>query len=197
MTNEKAFRNRLDNQFAFFQEFLKHPRQVASIIPSSHFLEQRVIKAASVKSAKSIVELGSGTGGITRAILRHMAQHASLLSIEINTQLHTLMNQIEDDRLIAHLGDALDLKDIISMYKLDEPDVIISGIPISTMCNSSGNKIIEAISFVLAPGGRFVAYQLSDCIAALCKPYLGVGQVDVEFFNIPPLRVYRWDKHCA
>ena len=197
MENTKPFRAIMDGRFAFFQEFLRHPLQVGSIIPSSRFLERRVVETAGVNSAKTIVELGPGTGGTTRAILRAMAQQARLLSIEINQHLHALVSRIKDDRLIAHLGNAHELKQIISMYRLSAPEVVISGIPFSTISQTSGTQILEAISSVLAPGGCFVAYQVSKRVASVCRPFLGPGQMELQLLNIPPLRVYRWEKNCA
>ena len=136
MSNTKPGCSRMDGRFLFFQEYLKHPLQIASIIPSSRFLERRVLEAAGISSVKTIVELGSGTGGTTRAILRAMPQDASLLSIEINPHFNALVSSIEDDRLIAHLGSACSLKEIISMYGLGSPEVVISGIPFSTMSHN-------------------------------------------------------------
>jgi phosphatidylethanolamine/phosphatidyl-N-methylethanolamine N-methyltransferase len=197
MSDQKPLHALIDGRLALFQEFLKHPLQIGSVISSSRFLECRVVEFAEISSAKTIVELGPGTGGTTRAILKAMAQRSKLLSIENNPHLHTLVNRIEDDRLIAHLGDAVGLKKILSMYGLYAPEVLISGIPFSTMKHGLGSQILETISSVLAPGGRFVAYQVSKRVACLCRPILGPGQMEVELFNIPPLRVYRWEKNRA
>ena len=194
MTSKKSTRSLLNGRFAFFQEFLKHPFQIGSIIPSSRFLEQRILGASAIASATTVVELGSGTGGTTRAILGAMPKHARLLSIEINPHFHSLVNNIEDERLIAHLGSACELKTIISNYGLDAPDVVISGIPFSTMSNNDGSQVIDAISSQLAPNGRFVAYQVSGQVATLCRPVLGPGQMAMELLNITPMRVYRWEK---
>ncbi len=195
MSKDKPHNGRMNGRLALFQEFLKRPSQIGSVISSSRFLERRVVETAEIRSAKTIVELGPGTGGTTRAILRAMSEHANLLSIEINPHLHTLVSRIEDDRLIAHLGEANRLKEIISMYGLGAPEVLISGIPFSTMSHGSGYQIVEAISAVLAPGGRFVAYQVSNRVACLCQPILGQAQAKVELVNIPPMRVYRWEKN--
>jgi len=184
----------LNGRFAFFKEFLKHPLQIGSIIPSSRFLEQRILGASAIASAMTIVELGSGTGGTTRAILKAMPQDARLLSIEINPHFHSLVSGIEDDRLIAHLGSACELETIISRYGLNAPEVFISGIPFSTMNDSAGSQVIEAISSLLAPNGRFVAYQVSGQVATLCRPVLGPEQMVMELLNIPPMRVYQWEK---
>jgi len=194
MSNAKLLHALIDSRSVFFREFLKHPLQIGSVIPSSRFLERRIVEAAGVRSARTIVELGPGTGGTTRAILRVMAANAKLLTVEINPNFHAFARYVEDDRLIAHLGDALALKEIIDMYSLTAPEAVISGIPFSTMRDGSGEQVLDAIASVLAPGGCFVAYQVSKQVACICQPFLGPGRMQVELFNIPPLRVYRWEK---
>lgn len=184
----------LNGQFTFFQEFLRHPLQIGSVIPSSRFLERRILEVSGIASAETIVELGSGTGGTTRAILGAMPPRAKLLSIEINPHLYASVSKISDDRLIAHLGNACELKKILSMYDMGCPEVVISGIPFSTMSHSTGSQVIEAVSSLLSPNGRFVAYQVSKRVASLCRPFLGTGQMEVELLNIPPIRIYQWAK---
>lgn len=195
MSGQKPLHIQTNGRLAFFQEFLRHPFQIGSLIPSSRFLERHIVRTAGVSTANTIVELGPGVGGTTRAILRAMPQNSRLLSIEINPHLHSMVSLIEDERFIPHLGDANGLEKIISTYGLSPPDVLISGIPFSTMSHGSGYHIIETIFSVLAPGGRFVAYQLSRRVALLCQPHLGRGKMDIQLFNIPPLRVYRWEKN--
>ncbi len=178
----------------FFQEFLKHPLQIGSIIPSSQALVKKVIQTAKVESAQTIVELGPGTGCTTKAILKAMQPDAKLLSIEINPNFHKIVSSIEDQRLIAHLGDARKLSEILEKYGLKAPEAVISGIPFSTMSEECGSQIIQAINDALAPNGRFVAYQLSKRVISLCKPIMGKEKVQLEFLNIPPMRVCLWEK---
>lgn len=184
----------MNGRFLFFREFLKHPLQIGSIVPSSRFLERRIMEGAGIGSAKTVVELGAGTGGTTRAILRAMPQDAVLLSIEINPHFHRLVGNIDDPRLIAHRGSACDLEDILSMYGLESPDVIISGIPFSTMSLELGHRVLETVSQSLAPHGRFVAYQVRSRVAELSRPFLGEEQSVLEVRNIPPMRVFHWEK---
>jgi len=197
MLNSRLLRTLIDGRSVFFREFLKHPLEIGSVIPSSRFLERRVVEAAGVRSAGTIIELGPGTGGTTRAILRAMRPHAKLLAIEINPNFHAFVSSMEDDRLIAHLGNAQELKEIIEMYSLNSPEAVISGIPFSNMSDGSGAQILNAIVSVLAPGGCFVAYQVRKQVACISQPFLGSGRMAVELLNIPPLRVYRWQKKGA
>ena len=181
----------------FLREFLKRPGQVASIIPSSHFLKRRIVDMAEIRSARTVVELGAGTGGTTRAILGAMAQDATLLVIEINPQLCERVSRIRDTRLIVHCGCASELGTALATYGLAAPEAVVSGIPFSTIKRSTGLQILDSISAALAPGGRFVAYQVSDQVNVLTSPLLGSAQIEVELFNIPPVRLYRWEKRAA
>ena len=196
---QKALRlhQEMTDRVVFMRQFLKYPHQVASIIPSSRFLERRLIELADVGSAQTVVELGAGTGGTTRAILGAIPPGATLLSIEINPQFCGLLGRIPDARLIVHRGSAQELREILAHYGLPAPEVVISGIPFSTMGRISGSRILEAISSVLAPEGRFVAYQVSTRVADLARPFLGPARVELELLNVPPMRLYRWEKHAT
>ena len=168
---------------------------MGSIVPSSRFLERRLIALSAAGRASTIVELGPGTGGTTRAILRAMSPHARLLCIEIDPQLHGLLRRIKDPRLIAHLGSAEQLPEILSMHGLPAPDVIISGIPFYTMDRTVARRILDGISKALPHGGYFLAYQLRDRVAQLCRPPLELTRVELELLNVPPMRVFRWQKN--
>lgn len=195
-TNTHHVGKLLNGRFAFLQEFLKHPLQIGSVIPSSQFLERRIVEAAGIAGARTVVELGPGTGGTTRALLRALPAHARLLSIEINPHFHAMVSEIEDRRFIAHLGSAADLEEIVDHHGLDVPDAIVSGIPFSTLPDHVGSQILAKIAAVLAPSGRFVAYQVSSQVAKLCRPYLGRERSATEILNIPPMRVYQWEKRA-
>ena len=96
---------REDHQLAFLRGFLNRPKEVGSIIPSSRFLEKRIVNTAGLANAKLAIELGPGTGGTTKALLREMAPDAKLLAIEINPDFVKLLKKtLRDPRLIVHEG---------------------------------------------------------------------------------------------
>jgi phosphatidylethanolamine/phosphatidyl-N-methylethanolamine N-methyltransferase len=188
-------RSEMKDRLVFLRGFLKHPRQVGSVIPSSRFLERRIAQLAAVSTAATVVELGPGTGGTTRALLRAMRPDAKLLAIEINTEFHPFLKRIDDTRLTVHAGGAEQLREALARYGLPAPDAVISGIPFSTMSPKLARHIMESLSEALAPGGRFVAYQVRDRVGHLGRPYFGPARVEVELLNIPPVRVFQWQKN--
>ncbi len=60
------------------------------------------------------MELGPGTGGTTKALLRSLSADAKLISIEIVPEFVEELRQIDDPRLIVCHGDAADLLRILS-----------------------------------------------------------------------------------
>jgi phospholipid N-methyltransferase len=183
-----------DDRLAFFTGFLKRPREVGSIIPSSRFLERRVTRTAGLGTAKLVVELGPGTGGTTRSFLRAMKPDAKLLAIEINPHFVGVLRRNPDPRLIVHHGSATDLRPILDKHELPAPDAILSGIPFSTMPRALGREILRAVHDVLEPGGCFVAYQVRDVVEGLGNEVFGHASKQTELLNVPPMRVYRWEK---
>lgn len=187
----------MNETLLFLKEFIKNPSQVSSIVPSSRFLEQRIVKLAEMRSAKTVVELGAGVGGTTQAFLDAMPAEAKLLSIEINPKFCSSLQRIRDPRLIVHCGGAQDLQKTLALYGLAAPEAVVSGIPFSKIEPAIGSSIIKAVVSALSVGGRFVAYQVSGRVAELARPLLGPGRFGLEWLNIPPLRVYQWEKAAA
>jgi len=183
-----------DERLEFFQGFLRCPRQIASVIPSSRFLERRVARLAALAGAQTVVELGPGTGGTTRALLAAMPPQASLLSIEISPSFIATLQAINDARLIVHHGNAERLADILQQHAWASVDAIVSGIPFSLLQPDGRRRVIDAIWSALTPGGRFIAYQICGRVQQLAQPLFGPAHIAVELRNFPPLRIYAWRK---
>ena len=185
---------RQDNRLAFFRGFLDRPKEVGSVVPSSRFLERRLVQISELARAELAIELGPGTGGTTRALLAGMRPDARLLAIEINPHFAELLRRtIRDPRLIVHEGSAAHIGRALATHQLPLADVILSGIPFSTMDEAEGLEIVRGVEQHLAPNGRFVAYQFRDRVESLGRQVFGVPQVHTELRNVPPMRIYRWD----
>jgi phospholipid N-methyltransferase len=188
----------LRDSFEFLRGFLRNPAQVGSVIPSSRRLEQRLVREAGMAEARTVVELGPGTGGTTAAFLKAMPSSARLLAIELDENFHSHLSEtITDPRLILELGSADRLADYLHAHRMSAPDAIVSGIPFSTMPPEVSDRVAAAVAKVLRPGGRFVAYQVRAHVASFVSPYLGPAQKRWEVVNIPPVRVFTWVKPDA
>jgi phospholipid N-methyltransferase len=178
----------------FFRGFLRSPLKVGTFVPSSRFLENRVTALSDLANSRVVVELGAGTGGLTRQLLAGMPGRGNLLSIEIDPGFCEVLQRIHDDRLLVYSGSACELQAALSEHGLPAPDTIVSGIPFSTLPRNEAKRVIQQIWGALAPGGRFVAYQISARVEQLAEPWFGTPHCEVEYRNLPPLRVFCWQK---
>lgn len=186
------------NRAEFLRGFLRHPAAVGSVAPSSRRLEQRLVRAAGIAQAATVVELGPGTGGTTAALLRALAPTARLLAIELDPQFHRhLVRTLHDPRLVLEPGSAERLPELLAAHGLPAPDAIVSGIPFSTMPPAASARIAAAIEQVLRPGGRFVAYQVRAHVARFVTPGLGEPRREWEWLNLPPVRVFTWVRRAG
>jgi phosphatidylethanolamine/phosphatidyl-N-methylethanolamine N-methyltransferase len=60
-----------------------------------------------------------------------------------------------------------------------------------------GRDILRSVYDVLEPGGAFVAYQVRDRVHTLGREVFGRARVQTELLNVPPMRIYRWEKHAT
>jgi phospholipid N-methyltransferase len=183
-----------NGRLTFFLNFLRRPTLIGSVIPSSRFLERRIVEAACIPRSRIVVELGPGTGGTTRAILEALPRRAHLLAIEINPDFVSYLMAHPDPRLSFYFGSAAHIRRALEACDHRRPDAVVSGIPFSTMPAQAGRRILREIWDCLAPGGRFVTYQLMNRVALLEPRLMGSPDVQLECLNLPPLRVYSWQK---
>jgi len=192
--NRQSRRRARRYNLAFLMGFIRNPELVGSVIPSSRFLERRIIEIGQVAQAKVVVELGPGTGGTTRAILEALPADGRLLAIEIDPIFAERLRRDADPRLLVRASSAADIRAALGSCGLPEADLVFSGIPFSSMPREEGRAILRAVSSSLAPGGRFVAYQFRDRVATLGREIFGEPRAELEPRNFPPTRIYSWRK---
>jgi len=180
---------------AVLSAWCKAPSQVASICPSSNALLNAIADRNCIRSARTVVDLGPGTGETTAAILEHAPPDCRVLAIEMTPEFIEPLHALADPRLIVEHADAVDLERILLMHKLSKPDVIVSGIPFSSLPVQTAQSIMKSIQRHLADDGTFIAYQLRGHVERYAESEFGGYQSKRwVFWNLPPLRIYSWKK---
>ncbi|MGD9809816.1 MAG: class I SAM-dependent methyltransferase [Sphingobium sp.] len=173
----------------FFAEFLRAPRMVGSVIPTSPFVIRRLLAGIDWPSTAVFVEYGPGLGTFTRPILANLRTDARLIAIDTNRSFVDHLGQrIGDPRLEAVHGSAADIEDILAarIGPGARADHILSGLPFSTLPEGVGDAIARATSRALHDGGSFRVYQYSDAFIPFLRPHFPHISRAREWRNIPP-----------
>jgi len=172
----------------FFKRFLKRPFQIASIVPSSKALVERVADKIDFERARMIAEYGPGEGAHSREIARRMRPDCQLLLFEIDAALsRDLQRQFREDPRVHVINDnAARLSSQLEQRGIDSCDYIVSGIPFSILQIDKKRALLQQTHDALAPGGRFIIYQVTNELKQHAKIF---EHAESEYFlqNIPPM----------
>ena len=183
----KRFRDHL----SFLKQYIKNPKQVGAVFPSTRFLVQKMLETVDFEHARIIVELGSGEGKFTREILKRMRPDARLYVIEINQKFISKLMKINDDRLVLISESAEKLKEILSRLQIRSADCFISGLPLLSFRKEIKDRMIDQIAGHLKDGHPFVQFSYLPLHFNLFKKYF--NYVEIKGFvllNIPPAFVF-------
>jgi len=148
----------------FFKRFLQRPFQIASIVPSSKALVERVASKMDFSQPRVIAEYGPGEGVHSREIARRMSPDSHLLLFELDQAFaRDLERQFTRDRRVHVIhGDAARLPHELERRAIAECDYILSGIPFSILKIDKKRSLLQKTHDALASGGSFIIYQVTN-----------------------------------
>ena len=74
----------MNDSLLMLSSFMKKPKEIGAIAPSSKFLTNEIIKSIDFSNSDCIVELGPGLGTFTKPLLKKANPKTKLLCFEIN-----------------------------------------------------------------------------------------------------------------
>ena len=180
----------------FGRNFIKHPRMLGSLIPSSRFLVNHVLSEVDWNRARVFLEYGPGVGTFTSEILRRMRQDAILVALETNTDfVRYLRRRFRDSRLHVIHGSAAEADAALTALQLGQADYVLSGIPYTTMPPELRETILRKTHAVLHPSGAFLVYQFTRAVLPYLRQVFGWVDQDFEPLNVMPARLFYCRHH--
>lgn len=175
----------------FAANFIKHPVMLGSVIPSSRFLIDRLLRHVDFDRAGVIVEYGPGVGTFTRHILARMRDDATLVVMETNPDfVRFLRETVHDRRLRIVHGSAAEVEAALAREGLARADYVISGIPFSTLPPPVREGVLAATRRVLGDEGVFLVYQFSPKVQHHLQRFFQRVQRSFEPLNVLPAQVF-------
>ena len=148
----------MNENIQFLQAFLKNPAKVGSITPSSPELAKRMIYGIKPSPDNVVMELGVGTGAITKYLQEIVPDDQSYLGIELDRDLVRSLNRNYPNMQIER-GNALDAAAIHERSGLGKIGYIICCLPFVSLPNETGEKILTEIDKFMQHGCTFRTFQ--------------------------------------
>lgn len=146
--------------FTFLRGLMANPRSMGAVIPSSDSLARAMTRHIDIEQPGYVVELGPGTGVITKALLNTGIKAQRVIALELAPHFaKQLKAQFPAIAIIQ--GSATQLSEFIEQKPVQ---AIISSLPLRSLSKENREKILLEIPKVLAPNGLFIqfTYALHD-----------------------------------
>lgn len=190
----RKFAARFDEELRFFRGWVDKPKAVGSIIPTSMVTARRMASVIDATSGLPVLELGPGTGVITRAILERGVQPDKLFAIEYASEFVAhLRKRFPDVNLIQ--GDAFNLDETLGENAGLTFDSIVSGVPLLNFPVEQRIRYVEDLLNRIPPGRPIV--QLTYGPRSPVPPGKGnyrVTRFDFIIRNIPPTTLWLYSR---
>lgn len=177
----------------FLAKWLKSPLTVASVTPSSPQLANAMAKCLPSKDGL-VVELGGGTGPITRALLTQVQRPEDLVVVERDAHFAEFLEKRFPGVTVIN-GDAAQLHTLLKNAQLDKPvRGVVSGLPLLSMSAQTQRNIVGQATSVAGKNGCFIqfSYGLSSPMKKSIEVELGLEALCTAHVwrNVPPAKVW-------
>jgi len=208
-------RKKLNKESIFLTEGFKNIRGVGTVCSTSRFAAKAMVPEIGLHDEpKVIVELGVGTGSVTKEILKHLRPKDLYIGIEANDKFLEVCRdglcagnpRTEKAEQSSYDGDknlsvnfehglAQNIQEILKKYGVKEVDEIICTIPFRILPKHDTKEILQNIKKLLKKNGHFtfIRYLWAPENKEVFKELSDFAVVDKKIIvrNIPPAEVIK------
>lgn len=187
----------------FLKRWLRRPLAVGAVMPSGRLLAEalaRTTMSAIQGREGHVIELGAGTGEVTKALLAAGIPRDRLALIERDPEMAAFLRRhFRGPKIIE--GDAARLSRLLATHGIDKVAAVISGLPLLSLPAEVVNGIVNGVFEALPRGAALVqfTYGPSPPVPRRLRASLRlVGARGRRIWrNVPPAVVWTFRKPAA
>ncbi len=192
----------LRDSMQFLGTFVRNPRTVGAVLPSSRQLARALAADLPVSEGGLVLEYGPGTGPVTQAIVEALPAGAHYLGIERDAGFCARLRQ-RFPALAFHHGSVEHVEEIVAAHHRGQPAAIVSGLPFASLPVQVQQAVVGGTAAVLADGGEFRTFQYVHAYGlpaavrfrrAMAERFSGFRRSRAILANVPPAFVLYYSK---
>ncbi len=185
---------KFDEEIRFFKGWIDGPKQVGAILPTSATTARRMASVIDTTSGLPVLELGPGTGIITKAILAGGTAPENLVSIEYSTDFYRhLLDEFPGVNFLN--GDAFDLDKTLGAFKDRTFDSVISAIPMLSFPMERRIALLEDLLDRMPAGRPVIQITYGPVSPIIANPdRYRIKHYDFVVRNIPPAQLWTYTR---
>jgi phosphatidylethanolamine/phosphatidyl-N-methylethanolamine N-methyltransferase len=195
-STRRSFAGRGEREI-FFRHWLSNPLGIGAILPSGGSVARAMARELALDRPGAVLELGGGTGSLTRGLIAAGCAPERLVVIEREPDLaRHLQQRLPGVRVMC--GDAGDARSLLAGAGIERLATVVSSLPIKWFPRAQQRAVLDACFAALGEGGSFV--QLTNALASpLPAAELGLIGEEVAriWLHILPVQIWRYRRGGA
>jgi phosphatidylethanolamine/phosphatidyl-N-methylethanolamine N-methyltransferase len=177
----------------FFGLWLQKPLRIAATNPSSARLADAFARCVELARPGPVLELGSGTGSLTRGLMRAGCPPDRILAVEREPRFAAMLRRDLPGVTVIE-GDATEIRGYLA-GRVERLCAVVSSLPIKWFPLLAQRAVVDPCLDLLGPGGRFL--QLTN---AFCSPLpidrLGIAGCEIGrvWLNMLPAQIWSYSR---
>ena len=190
MVDSKLMKKRIDSDLRFLKGWIKKPRSVGSIKPTSPAAAKVMIAEIPANSDLPLLELGPGTGPITKAMLETGIEPNKIFSVEFDKEFFRHLTQTFKGVTFIE-GDAFNLEETLAGLGEIKFSAVLSSIPLLNFPREMRQKLVLDCLSRMPAGSPFIQLCYGPKPPIPSKPELySLRSTKWVLNNIPPARFW-------
>lgn len=181
----------------FFRAWMAAPLRTGAQLPSGRELAKAMAKAVDPDAPGVVVELGSGTGAITQALVERGIAEERLILIEADQQFCALLKERYPAARVLS-GDAYSAPRMLRDLGVGPIAAVVSGLPLLTQKPVKRQRLLLGLLRLGVPGSAFVQFTY------FYRSPIPIGTRSIEsdaspivWWNLWPARVFTYRRPAS
>lgn len=119
----------MSDMVLFVKKFLRHGTRVASVAPSSRRMAAELSRYIDPTRPQVVVELGAGTGAVTRRIVERKHPDSRVIAVELDPDFAARLRAAVPAGAEVLVADVTDMAGHMARLGISRVDVVVSGLP--------------------------------------------------------------------
>ncbi|MBL1422216.1 MAG: methyltransferase domain-containing protein [Alphaproteobacteria bacterium] len=190
-------RQKFQNASSFIKKMVKSPQEIGAVMPSGKNLCRSMAQHIGVDENEIYVEVGVGTGVMTRALVEAGIPQENLYLFESEEGFIAELKEKFPKANVIH-GDAQFLQKYLCQKGIGKVSKIVSSLPFKSLPKPVAANILEQFDMILKPNGKIVqfTYAVNEPYPRSFKNIYGFTANRKNYIakNIPPATVWLYTR---
>jgi len=185
---------RLSDEMRFIRSWLAKPLSIGAVAPSGGALARTMAGYVDPAGTAPVIELGPGTGPITKALVDHGVDPARLILLEYDPEFCAMLRQRYPTATVVQ-GDAYAIGKELKGVLATPAAAVVSGLPLLNQPPEMRQRLIREAFTLMAPGAPFVQFTYGPK-SPIPPDFEGLSATPSHriWMNVPPARVWVYRK---